>query len=448
VVQSVRHGFSGHGAQESVAKWQRKYFTDIQIHRQIGVQIKDGLRFGEELRQLEPEVHGTIPMQRIEIIEFRKIRLVELERADAPRGHHRLSKPLLVGLIDARKKEVENDFVPLPQSPGQGGHGAMQPGQKRVAAAERNVEVVQPANPIRAGKEVSMTCASSPYGIFPRDGMTWKQAARAVTFWSMSVSRGAFLKALGKSLPGMVLGSGAATAAYKLFSKMAAVSDAPDEVKSPSTTPRQEAPPAAKIEFIKSGSPEGNRIALTFDDGPTPGVTERILDALEQRQLHATFFMIGQKISATPDLARRVLAEGHEIGNHTFTHPKLTDLPPAQVETEIQKSVDVMHDVLGYRAAWFRAPYDALRQNQAPVVAQKGLGVVAWSVNPNDWAQPGEEKIIAIILAETKPGSIIVCHDLHAQTANALDRILDGLLERGLQFVALSPLMRPHDIII
>ncbi len=258
----------------------------------------------------------------------------------------------------------------------------------------------------------------------------------------MSITRGEFLKSLRKSIPGLVLGSGAVVAANMSLHKMAAVSGEADEPQKPAIMARQEVPQAAKIEFIKSGPAVGNQIALTFDDGPTPGVTERILDELKQRQLRATFFMIGQKIAAAPDLARRVLAEGHEIGNHTFTHPKLTDLPPAQVEAEIQKSVETMRDLLGYRATWFRAPYDALRQNQASLVVQKGFGVVEWSVNPSDWAQPGEEKMISTILTETQAGSIIVCHDMHDQTANAVGRILDGLVERKFHLVTLSSLLQ------
>jgi len=254
----------------------------------------------------------------------------------------------------------------------------------------------------------------------------------------MSVTRGKFLKALGKSIPGMVLGGGVATAAQKLLGKMAAASGA---TEMPIANAREEITRDTKIEFIMSGPPGGNRIALTFDDGPTPGVTELVLDELRRRGLHATFFMIGERIAAAPDLARRVLAEGHEVGNHTLTHPKLTTLADQQVEAEIQRTQDLMDDVLNRRATWFRPPYGALRQNQAGMVARKGLGIVLWSVNPGDWAQPGEARIVATVLGETRPGSIILCHDLHRQTADGLGPILDGLLERGLTFATVSSLL-------
>jgi peptidoglycan-N-acetylglucosamine deacetylase len=257
----------------------------------------------------------------------------------------------------------------------------------------------------------------------------------------MSVTRGTFLKALGKSLPGMVLGSGAATAARTLLGKVAAASGA-TEFPAPAVAANQEVASGAKIEFIQSGPSDGNRIALTFDDGPTPGVTDLILDELKQRKLHATFFMIGERIAAAPDLARRVLAGGHEVGNHTFTHPKLTTLADEQVEAEIQKTQDIMGEVLNHRPAWFRPPYGALRQDQAGLLASRGLGIVLWSVDSRDWADPGEAEIIRKVLAETKAGSIIVCHDLHRQTADGVGPILDGLLERGFTFATLSALMR------
>jgi peptidoglycan/xylan/chitin deacetylase (PgdA/CDA1 family) len=257
----------------------------------------------------------------------------------------------------------------------------------------------------------------------------------------MSVSRGTFLKALGKSIPGMVLGGGVATAAQTLLRKMAAASGA-TEFPAPAAKPEiAKNAKSAKVDFIRSGPPDGNRVALTFDDGPTPGVTDLILDELQKRKLHATFFMIGQRIAAAPDLARRVLAEGHEVGNHTFTHPNLTTLADSQVEAEIQKTQDIMGEVLNHRAAWFRPPYGALRRNQAGLLGRKGLGIVLWSVDSADWSQPGAAQIVGTILAETKPGSIILCHDLQRQTADGVGAILDSLLERGFTLTTLSPLL-------
>lgn len=254
----------------------------------------------------------------------------------------------------------------------------------------------------------------------------------------MSVTRGDFLKQLGKSLPGMVLGSGAALAAQKVLGKVVAASGA---MESPVATVAAQAPSRVEIEFIKHGPVGHNEVALTFDDGPTPGVTELILDELKRRELKATFFMIGEQIAAAPDLARRVLAEGHEIGNHTYTHPKLTTLPDVEVEAEIQKAQEIIASELGNRSIWFRPPYGLLRQNHAPMLQARNLGIVLWNVDPRDWAEPGKDKITGTILSEANSGAIIVCHDRHHQTANSLPAVLDGLLERSLKPVTLSVLL-------
>jgi len=254
------------------------------------------------------------------------------------------------------------------------------------------------------------------------------------------MSRGEFLKSLKKSIPGMVLGGGVAVAAQKFLGKIAAASG-PVEIPAVMKPEITLAAEGIKIDFITKGPPDGNRIALTFDDGPTPGVTDRILDELQRYGLQATFFMIGERIAAAPDLALRVLAEGHEVGNHTFTHPKLTTLSDRQFEAEIRATEEIMAKVLNHRAGWFRPPYGELRQNQAHLLARKSLGIVLWSVDSEDWSQPGEAQIAGKILDQTKPGSIILCHDKGPQTANALRETLDRLLERDFQFATLSTLL-------
>jgi peptidoglycan/xylan/chitin deacetylase (PgdA/CDA1 family) len=240
------------------------------------------------------------------------------------------------------------------------------------------------------------------------------------------VSRGKFLKSLGTSVTGFALGTGMASAAQALAGKLAS---GPVMTSLP--------PPVEKsVDFISSGPGDGNRIAITFDDGPTPGVTEAVLDELRMRGLRATFFMIGKQVVAAPELARRVAAEGHEIGNHTFNHVKLNTLSDQQAGEEIQKTQDALGGMA--QPVWLRPPYGAFRQNQAGLAREKKLGVVLWSVDSRDWSQPGAARIVEAVLSETKPGSIILCHDLHRQTAESLPRILDGLLTRGFNFVTLS----------
>ena len=255
----------------------------------------------------------------------------------------------------------------------------------------------------------------------------------------MSVSRAEFLKSLGSSVTDYTLGTGLATAqavAGKVFAMM--------ESSTPTVAaPVKETVPEARV--IHSGPETGNQIALTFDDGPTPGVTDRILDELKKRGLHATFFMIGARVELAPDLARRVLAEGHEVGNHTFTHPKLSGLSDVQAEEEVDKTQDVLLNLLGHQATWFRPPYGDLRKNQEPMLAKKGLSIVYWSLSPSDWARPAPAKIIESILEDIKPGSIVVCHDMHRETADCMSDLLDQLLERGLKTTTLTNVLTPED---
>jgi peptidoglycan/xylan/chitin deacetylase (PgdA/CDA1 family) len=244
----------------------------------------------------------------------------------------------------------------------------------------------------------------------------------------MSISRAQFLKSLGASVTGLAMGSGIASAAQ-------ALAGAAGTTAVPPVTP---APETASPHFIGSGNGFGNRIAITFDDGPTPGVTDVVLDELKKRNIRSTFFMIGKRVVAAPDLAQRVLAEGHEVCNHTFNHLKLNTLPDQQVDWEIQKTQDTIGEVLNQHPTWLRPPYGAFRKNQIGIPQSKDLGVVFWSVDPRDWSQPGEAKIVDTILTETKAGSIILCHDLHKQTANCVGQILDGLLERDFEFTNIS----------
>ncbi|QSR85574.1 polysaccharide deacetylase family protein [Methylacidimicrobium sp. B4] len=195
---------------------------------------------------------------------------------------------------------------------------------------------------------------------------------------------------------------------------------------------------AAGVHFVNHGPGLGRRIAVTFDDGPTPGVTEKVLAALRERQLSATFFMIGERVAAAPSLAHRVRGEGHEIGNHSYTHPQLGRLPAPQVLSQLQKTQEVIEQSTGFRPCWMRPPYGSFRPAQAPLAAQEGLGVVLWNVDTRDWARPGTERILETVLTQARPGSIVLMHDLHLQTAEVVGRILDGLLERGFELTTIS----------
>ncbi|MEM6821388.1 MAG: polysaccharide deacetylase family protein [Verrucomicrobiota bacterium] len=211
-------------------------------------------------------------------------------------------------------------------------------------------------------------------------------------------------------------------------------------------SPQETTPPKAtivqhpqKAHCVYQGPGFGNRIALTYDDGPTPRITDKILNDLAERNVKATFFMIGRKVLQNPSLAKEVADAGHELANHTFTHPTLNRLPNNRVFDELKKCQDAIGEVTGQDPVWFRPPYGAFRNgNQGPIARSHHLGVAYWSVDPRDWARPGARKITSHILNRTRPGSIILLHDLKRQTADATPAVLDGLLEKDFYFTPMS----------
>lgn len=191
--------------------------------------------------------------------------------------------------------------------------------------------------------------------------------------------------------------------------------------------------------FVNAGPGFGNRLALTYDDGPSPGVTDRVLEELAKRNLRATFFMIGSKAAAYKSLAKEVFDAGHELGNHTYTHPKLSSLSAERVKQELQKTQEVLAEITGKAPNWFRPPYGAFhKQSQGSIPRAKDLGVAYWSVDPRDWSQPGARSIVEHIAKNAKPGAIILLHDLHRQTADATGEILDRLEDKAYRLTQLT----------
>src|SRR3984893_7270322 len=183
-------------------------------------------------------------------------------------------------------------------------------------------------------------------------------------------------------------------------------------------------------------------IAMTFDDGPSAENTPRLLEILKQRNIKATFFLIGQNAAANPDIVRRILADGHEIGNHSWTHPQLSKLSDDRVTVEINKTQDAIKEASGFTPTILRPPYGAITARQREwVESQFGLSIILWSVDPFDWKRPGASVITQRILSQARPGSIILSHDIHKQTVDAMPATLDGLLAKGYKFATVSQLI-------
>ncbi len=186
----------------------------------------------------------------------------------------------------------------------------------------------------------------------------------------------------------------------------------------------------------------GNYIAITFDDGPHPQNTPRLLDILAARNVKATFYVIGRSVDLNPGVLRRTVAEGHEIGNHSHTHRLLSKLSESEVRQEMQRCQDAVGRAAGVRMRTMRPPYGGLLQSQRELVHREfGYPTILWSVDPLDWKRPGPSVVTSRILSGTTAGGIVLAHDLHSQTVDAMPATLDGLLRRGFKFVTVSQLI-------
>ncbi len=178
----------------------------------------------------------------------------------------------------------------------------------------------------------------------------------------------------------------------------------------------------------KARKAQEKMIALTFDDGPNPATTTRILDLLKKYNAKATFFILGQNIAGNEDILKRMVAEGHEVANHSWSHPNLTTLPPEQVKQEVEQTQVAIEKAIGKRPTMMRPPYGAVNQT---VMNTMNLPAIYWSVDSLDWKSRNPQAILSVVQANTQPGSIILMHDIHAPTADALEPVLQYLQSQG-----------------
>lgn len=211
----------------------------------------------------------------------------------------------------------------------------------------------------------------------------------------------------------------------------------PDLDKLPRTLP-----PEAKVSYSQCHVP-GNVIAYTFDDGPSPDYTPRLLDMLKERNIKATFFLIGKSASTWPDIVKRIVAEGHEIANHTWDHQQLTRMKESRVLEELQSTHDAIVKACGVAPILYRPPYGAATIGQKKMIHERlGYPTILWDVDPEDWKSPKSiAKVHDQVLKQTRAGSIILCHDIHKQTVDAMPSTLDDLKARGFQFVTVTQLI-------
>ena len=184
----------------------------------------------------------------------------------------------------------------------------------------------------------------------------------------------------------------------------------------------------------------GKVIALTFDDGPGP-YTAQLLDILDQHGAKATFFLIGSKVSAQADVLRRMHARGHQLGNHSWSHPELPKLPIDQVAGEIDRTNDAIKQATGIKPTVMRPPYGAVNGVVLEQLRLRGMSSILWSVDTRDWADRNSDIVCSRAVAGAHPGAIILMHDIHQTSVNAVPCILSSLKQQGYSFVTVQGLI-------
>lgn len=197
---------------------------------------------------------------------------------------------------------------------------------------------------------------------------------------------------------------------------------------------------------VVSRLPAKDTVALTFDDGPNPHATPRVLDVLRQEQVPATFFLLGRHVDRWPAIAARVATEGHAIGNHGYHHRKLHRHGPGYVRLDIALGAECITRATGMKPRWFRAPHGFRNPWVSPIAAELGQRTVGWTLGVYDSDRPGADVIARRAVTGLRGGGILLLHDGDGydpegdrlQTAEALPAIIAGLRAAGLRFVTLD----------
>jgi len=253
--------------------------------------------------------------------------------------------------------------------------------------------------------------------------------------------------------------AGAVTLSFTVVPLTAQTSPAPRRAKpvhpiqaAPKPTPL---PNAAKEAAVKSPAPpkeppitfnsvhvDGPYIAMTFDDGPSATLTPKLLDILAAHHIKVTFFVLGEMVAEHPEILARAAREGHEIASHSWSHPNLAKMSQEGVRSQLQRTDDEIKNAIGKRPTLFRPPYGSITEHQKRWIHDEfGYDIILWDVDPLDWKRPGPAVVRSRILKETRPGSIVLSHDIHPGTIEAMGSTFDELQAKGFKFVTVSELI-------
>ena len=224
----------------------------------------------------------------------------------------------------------------------------------------------------------------------------------------------------------------------------AATNAAPPAIAAPQPGPDTAArKPPALYNSVRTTRPV---LALTFDDGPHGTLTPKLLDILRAQGVRATFFVLGENVALYPDIARRIVAEGHEIANHSWGHPSLPTVGAGRLDREIRDTTAIIEKTTGQKVTLLRPTYGALNDRvKKTLLEDYKLDVIMWSVDPRDWKRPGPGVVTKRLVVGAHPGAILLVHDIHPGTIAAVPDTIAQLKAKGYAFATVSELLAMDD---
>ena len=184
-------------------------------------------------------------------------------------------------------------------------------------------------------------------------------------------------------------------------------------------------------------------VALTFDDGPSSIATPDLLDTLTEKDVPATFFMLGIMARGNPEIVQRIAKERHEIASHTMYHQDLVNIPAAAARADIAESKATIDDILGYGPAYTRPPYG---DTNGTVIDSVGTPIILWSVDTKDWQSKDPDSIVSTTMSQVYDGAIILMHDIYPTSVDAIPNLVDTLRDAGYEFVTISEMAKLRGI--
>lgn len=207
-------------------------------------------------------------------------------------------------------------------------------------------------------------------------------------------------------------------------------------VAAPVRTP----PPTLKL--IREWPTGKKWIALTFDDGPHPEYTPQMLQLLAEKHVRATFFLLGPNVEKNPTIVKEIVDAGHEVGNHSWSHPILSKLQPAKIREELEKTTAAIKEAAGVQVRLMRPPYGSANKKVQDTCDELGLKIICWSIDTDDWRKTTtKEKMVDLIKKGAHDGAIILMHDRHEKALETTREVIDYLRGQGYEFVTVGELL-------